>query len=107
MDTIKERSTYWVEIVCKDKDGVVQIPTSLIYRIDDCISDTEIVDDTEIIPTESPYVLKITAAQNAMVDGDRFSETRRVTATSVYGEDNDQITSQYTYTITNLKGITN
>ncbi len=81
---VTELSTHWVTLDVYDKDGNPATPSELKYRIDDLDTGEQILDDTAVVsPTESNDV-KLTPANNTLLDSNNLSELRRLTAKAVF-----------------------
>ena len=101
METINEGSTAYLTASFKDKDGTLDAPSAVSYRIDCLTNDQEVRDDTAADAGETVEIT-LTAADNAIIDSDRQTERRLVTVTATYGED-DALMEEYEYNLKNLR----
>lgn len=103
MQRVNERSTAYLTVTPKDKNGEAQAPTTLMYRIDDVLSGTEILTDTSVAPG-STVEITLTPAQNRILSAANSVERRRVTVTATYSA-SDQVCSEYVYEVVNLAAV--
>ena len=103
MHSVNEKSTAWLTVELKDRNGVAQAPTSLSYRIDNVADGAEIRADTPITPAAT-VVITLTPADNTMQATTKSTERHRVTVVADYGVDDDH-NDEYVYTVRNLKGV--
>lgn len=102
---VNSSSECFVTVTFYDQNGALYTPYALSYKIVDLTGGTTVVNWTTLSPSTSSYMLTVTAAQNAMLNAARKTETRQVifkiqpTVTS---------TGRYdptTYTIKNISGV--
>ena len=101
MSTINELSTAYLTVNFKDKNGVLEAPTSISYRIDCITNDQQVKDDTAVAAASS-IEIELTKTDNAIISQLNNSEKRLVTVTGIYGGD-DQIVNEYNYDLMNMK----
>lgn len=107
MDVINEKSSWFVTCAFADEEGAAVTPSSGSYRIDNLEADgsyAEVRAETPFAPSGPEHEIEITAAENAMLDQGRASETRVLTVTFSYGADR-QGTAEYRYIVRNLGSI--
>ena len=102
MKTVNEASTSYLTVSFYDKDGVLAVPTSITYRIDEPHTDTAILASTAVSAASSVDIT-ITPTQNTHVVT-KWPEKRVVTVTAVYGA-SDSISEEYEYQIKNLQYV--
>jgi len=108
MDVVNEKTTAVVTCTFTDEDGSAVTPSTTTYRIDDVDTDTQILDDTVIVPSSSAEDYVITAAQNAMVTATKPREVHRLTITFTYtGAGAGQTgRGEYEFVVKNMTKIT-
>ena len=108
MDVVREETTAIVTCTFTDEDGDAVTPSSTTYRIDDVSTDTQILDDTVVVPGSSAEDYIITSAQNAMVTAAKNKEVHRFTITFTYtGAEAGQIgQGEYEFYVKNMTKIT-
>jgi len=104
MQQVRERSTAYLTVTCRDKTGQAQAPSALTYRIDDVFSAQAILPVTTVGTPSSTVELTLQPAHNRILDPARAVERRRVTVTATYGAD-DQVCDEYEYEVVNLGGV--
>jgi hypothetical protein len=102
--TINERSTMLLPISFKDENGVLTVPETAVYRIDDPASFTAIVPRTAL-PLESSQNIEIRPDQNRIIDEQSTSEERVVTVDWTYHNNLRRGTDEYRYRVKNLYGV--
>jgi hypothetical protein len=91
---MKERTTAYLGFKLKNKEGRLETPTGLTYRVD-CMTTRQAVRPfTQITPTAEGEVV-LTAEDMAIRSIDNPTETKRVTLVAVYGESTDRITAEF------------
>ena len=100
---VNEKSTAYLTVTFKDKDGNEQAPTSATYRIDDVDSGTEIKTDTALSVAASVEIT-LTPDDNAILDSGQSYEKRRVTIKASYGA-SDGVNEEYLYRVKNLAKV--
>lgn len=104
MQSVTEKSTAYLTVVCKDKLGVAQTPATFTYRVDDVYTDTQVRGDTSLTPA-SQIEITLTLADNTILNSLHSYEKRRVTVVAVYGI-GDQVTDEFIYEVVNLSKVT-
>ena len=100
---VAEGTTSYLTAIFKDKDGVLAVPTSISYEIEDKETGTPILAATAVAPLADTVEVTISAAQNAMV-GTGDLEDHLITFTAGYGG-GEQVTNEYVLTIKNLQAL--
>lgn len=98
METVNENDNASLTINWYDKTGIAEAPLSASYRIDDVDSGEEIRGVTALSATES-VTIQLTHDDNRILDATnpaKQHEGRRLTATAVYGTDDDGAAIQKT-----------
>lgn len=88
MDIVIEGDNASVTISWFDKVGVAEAPISASYRINDIDSGEQIRGDTSLSATET-VTIELTQSDNQILDSTKEHEGRRLTATAVYGTDDN------------------
>ena len=99
-DEINEGSSGFLPVSFTDKDGVLEAPTSISYRIDDDASGDEVLGDTAITAASS-IEIPLPPSVNVSI-GTARTQKRLVTVTATYGVD-DAIQSVFNYSLINLR----
>lgn len=100
-ETINEGSTGYLTVDFKDKDGTLEAPTSISYRIDCLTNGQEVKTDTSVTPASSVEI-ELTKTDNAIINQNNNSERRLVTVTGTYSAD-DAIVEEFEYNVKNMK----
>ena len=103
MMQVNEGTTAYLSATFADKTGIAEVPTTVVYRIDDVRSGTEIRGATAV-SAASTVEITLSPADNRILGTAQNYETRRVTVVASYGA-SDQVTAEYTYRVTPLVGI--
>jgi hypothetical protein len=103
MPQVNEKSTAYLTIGFLDKAGALQTPASIVYRIDDELTRTQIRGDTTLTPTATVEIT-LTPADNAVRSASLAVERHIVTVIGAYGAD-DQVTAQFVYEVLNLQAV--
>ena len=103
MMQVNEGTTAYLSATFADKTGVAETPTTVVYRIDDVRSGTEIRGATAV-SAASTVEITLSPADNRILSAAQNYETRRVTVVASYGA-TDQVTAEYTYRVTPLVGV--
>ncbi len=101
-ETVNEGSTAYLTVDFKDKDGALEAPSSISYRIDCLTNGSQVKADTPVTPAESSVEIELTKTDNAIISQSNNSERRLVTVTGTYGVD-DGIVQEYEYNVKNMK----
>jgi len=104
MTTVNEKSTSYLTVTPKDKDGVAATPTTLKYQIDCTTTGAVMKAETSLTPGASVEIT-ITPTENAINDQRNSSEERKITVTAGYGA-SDQVIEVFDYTVKNLYAVT-
>lgn len=100
LETVNERTTSYLSVIFKDRDGVPASPGTVVYSIRDKMSDALLAQGT---PGAAATVLfTMGTAINYMVDPTNSKELRVLTYRGDYG-DGDQIHGEYEYEVINLE----
>lgn len=104
MPTVNEGSSAWLTVQFKDKNGALAAPTSVLYRVD-CLTSRTAVQGMSQLPGPMSGTMEIPLGPGLTSIRNRNSEQedKRVTVVASYGLDGDQVTSDYDYTVRNLK----
>lgn len=105
MDSVNEKTTAFVTVTAKDKDGNAAQPTSATYRIDDLDSGDEVRDDKAITMLNGVEEIKLELADNTMVDATKAKEVRRITVDAIYNVDVDELHDEFLYELINLEKV--
>ena len=103
MMQVNEGTTAYLSATFADKTGVAETPTTVVYRIDDVRSGTEIRGATAV-SAASTVEITLSPADNRILSAAQNYEARRVTVVAAYGAA-DQVTAEYTYRVTPLVGV--
>lgn len=99
MPTVNEKTTSYLQVVFKDRNGDPAAPTTVIYSVHDRESGTLLAEGT---PSAAATVLfTLGTAVNAMVDATRSIEDRVVTYRGIFGV-GDEYNGRYIYSVVNL-----
>ncbi len=100
---VNEGTTAYLSATFKDKAGNTEMPATVVYRIDDISSNTEIRGVTTITAAN---VVEITLSpvDNRILNSAQNYEARRVTVVASYGA-NDQVAAEYIYRVVSLAGV--
>lgn len=100
MKTVPEKTTSYVTVTFRDKNGNLAVPVSARYRVDDKKSGAEIRTWTAL-GAASSIEITMNADDNTIYDADQPYETRVVTVEATYGS-SDLLTETYEYQLRNL-----
>lgn len=100
MPDVRERSTAYLTVSFRDKDGNLAAPTAANYRID-CVTTGAAIRGVTALTPASTIQITLTPADNAIVQTKDVRETRRVTVHAEYGA-GDEVNDQYDYDVVNL-----
>ena len=101
MPDVKERTTSYLTVVFKDKNGAAAVPTAVSYRVYRLTPGAAIRASTARTPASSSEIT-LTPADNAIQVVANNRETRRVTVHAEYGGAGDEVNDEYTYDVVNL-----
>lgn len=102
-DVVNEGSTAYLDVLFKDKDGVVAAPSGVTYRIDCMTTGQQVLADTVISPAGTVEIT-LTPGNNAIITATNRSEIKRVTVSASYGA-SDAINKPFDYLVQNLSGV--
>lgn len=104
---INERTAFPLNVTFRDEDGVLVVPDSATYRIDDEKNRTAIQPATAIPSLASSVDIWITSDQNFIIRNRNKFEIRTVTVSYVYTSDvgATPANDQYKYKVVNLHGV--
>ncbi len=103
MQQVNEGTTAYLSATFADKTGVAETPTTVVYRIDDVRSGTEIRGATAV-SAASTVEITLSPADNRILSTAQNYEVRRVTVVAAYGAA-DQVTAEYVYRVMSLVGV--
>lgn len=99
---INENSVGYIQISFYNKNGNLETPTSISYRIDDRGSEASVRTDTSFTPVANQIEITLEPGDNAILDDTNEYEYRVVTVTATYGA-NDQHIEEHEYAVKNLQ----
>ena len=105
MDSINDKTSYFVTVYFWDENGQAVTPNSGTYRLD---SDNgiEIIASTPFTPSTTNYTISIPYTSNYILDNSKTFEIRKLTVIWLYNGSTSQGTYEWQYIINNLKGVT-
>lgn len=101
MDVVNEGTTTIITVSFYNENNEPITPDSVIYRLDDIYSGTEIKDDTSITPGESVDIT-ISSTENRIVNRNRPVEKRIMSVKYTYAGNSKTGYDSYIYMIQNL-----
>lgn len=101
MPEVNERSTAYLTVEPKDKDGAAAAPASGTYEVHDLDTLTELVAPTALTPSTSMEIVLSGPIANVLQDPENTTEQRKVTIRLYYGA-NDELNDEYLYTVNAL-----
>lgn len=103
MTEINEKTTSYLPVTFADASGAPVTPSTVVYRVDCGTTGQQVRDWTALTDDE----IELTVADNSLRDDANWQEQRVVTCQANYGPGGaQQITSQYTYVLRNLRFLT-
>lgn len=99
-----ENSTSYIDVEFRDKDDVLQAPTSARYRIDCLTNDSQVLDWTSIPSPTSQETITISKTHNAIINAVNAFERRIVTIEATYGAD-DGLNHTVKYQVNGLNNV--
>lgn len=84
---VEERTTSYVDFEFLDKNGAPALPKEITYKIDDETNNVSVRGPTSVSPSPKG-IIAIGVAENTIINQVNAKETRRVTVTATYA-DND------------------
>lgn len=106
MDTVNEKTSYFVTISFKDEDGVAVTPTAAYYSLYCETTKYEILAETAIGGLDTSVEVIVTSTQNAIRNVANKKEQRLMTVRFTYSGGAYQGISEYRWNVANLKRIT-
>lgn len=103
MISVNERTTLVLLLSFLDEDSVPVVPAKAYYRVDDVLTEAEIVPSTEITGLAATKEVEITSAQNSILSDVAYEE-RIVTVEFTYGASR-RGTEEYRFRVKNLYGV--
>lgn len=103
--TVNERTTLYVTLSFKDKEGAGFTPSSLKYRVDCITSGTVVRQLTDVPGPTQVYELKLIPSDTAIVKAGHRTEDRVLTVIASGPTGDDQITEEVPFTIRNLRYV--
>lgn len=106
MAVVKEKSTGYITMVFKDKNGTPVAPVSISYLVDD-LTTGEVLQTVEagVVAPASTVEITIPASVNRIVTSGRDKEAHRLTVTAVYGASAQQ-TEEFLFYVKALGAVT-
>jgi len=105
MDTVNEKTTYFVTITFKDEDGTLVTPTAAYYSLFCETTKTEILTETSIGSLSTSVEIVVTSTQNAIQTASNQSEQKLMTVRFTYSGGTYQGTNEHRWMVLNLKRI--
>ena len=106
LDSINEKTDYFVTISFKDEDGTAVTPTAAYYSLYCETTRYEILSETALTGLSTSKEVVVTATQNAIRNVANDKEQRLMTVRFTYSSGVYQGTSEYRWNVLNLKRIT-
>jgi hypothetical protein len=106
VDSINEKTDYFVTITFKDEDGNLVTPTAAYYSIYCETTRHEILAETALGGLSTSVEVIVTAAQNAIRDNRNSAEKRLLTARFTYLGGAYQATAEHRWQVMNLRRLT-
>ena len=102
-DQVNEQSTAYLAVTFKNKAGAAEAPASASYRIDDLATGEPVRAETSL-PATGTVEIKLTPADNTILNPLNRYEHRQVTVIGLYGED-DAVRAEFLYRVINLSKV--
>jgi hypothetical protein len=99
---MRERSTAYLTVTFKDKNGAAAIPSSIVYRVDCATTGEALRAETAIVPA-SQVEITVNADENAIRNEANKTEVRCVTVVATYGDSTDRVSDSFEYKVENLR----
>lgn len=103
-DIINEKTTAYIDISFLDRNGKLATPTSATYSTYCKTTKTAIKTAAAISSIASQVTITLDALDNAIQNTANATEDKVLTVMATYNT-NDQLNSDYNYTIKNLQGV--
>lgn len=100
METVIAGSTCYLQVVFKDKDGNLAIPSAITYRVLCLTTGTEIRSSTAVSAASSIEIVLTGGTDNVIQTSTNQKEVRRVLVTSTYSG-SQSLVEYYDYTLIN------
>ena len=101
MPDVNERSTCYITVEPKDKNGAAAAPASGTYEVHDLATLLQLVAPTDLTPSTSMEIVLSGPIANVLQDPENSTEQRKVTVRLYYGA-NDELNDEYIYTVNAL-----
>lgn len=103
METVNEKTTSYLKVDFKDKDGNPTVPSSILYSVMDKASGTVVRSDTAI-GAASSITIALDSTDNTILNVLNKIETRVVTVKASYGA-TDKFNDDFEYELVNLAQV--
>jgi len=103
METVTEKTTSYLKVDFKDKDGLPTVPSSILYSVMDKASGVIVRSDTAI-GASSTITITLNNADNTILDPTNRTEIRVVTVKASYGA-SDKFNDDFEYELVNLAQV--
>ncbi|MCU0918727.1 MAG: hypothetical protein MUF16_00065 [Burkholderiaceae bacterium] len=100
-DVVNERTTAYLRVAFRDKDGTLAAPSAVVYRVD-CLTTGQSIVPLTAVPPSSEIEVTLTADDNAMRNPSNVAELRRVTVVATYNSSADKLSAQFDYGVKRL-----
>ena len=97
---IKELTRYRASITPTNEDGSIAVPINITYRVDAVEAGVQVIGNTTVNVTESPYILTVPAAMNRCKKPVSEVETFRITVTT-----EGLASEEHLYRVQRMKGL--
>ena len=104
MESVNEKSTSYVKVDFKDKDGNPSAPLTVDYKVHDEASGTVLRADGSV-PAAASVVIALDDTDNTILNTEGKHEVRVVTVLATYGA-NDNLNKAFRYELVNLHVVT-
>lgn len=101
---VNELSAATVTVNPLDETGTAVTPSSARYRLDDQVSQTEIIAWTDFSSLSTSMTISIPASAHVMVDPNLVEETKVLTVETDYSTDDAHV-EEHEYVVTNLQFV--
>lgn len=102
--TVNEKSVITFSVVPLDESGAAFTPTSARYRVDDVVTETELIAWTTIGTPSSSMSVEIPASTHAMIDVGLAFEKKKFTFSTDFGTDQEH-NEELEYEVRNLSFV--
>lgn len=104
METVIAGSTSYLQIVFRDKDGNLAVPSAISYRVLCLTTGTEIRSSTSVSAASSVEIVLTASTDNVIQTSTNAKEVRRVIVTSTYSG-SQALVEYYDYTLINSTNV--